>query len=293
MSAAYTSNEELNFSFLTKNWVKDSTEKCPKFLKRFKNNESKQYKRDVETQNIRKDENFSQKEFLNAIIHELKNPLNAIVGLSQILRNEEFYKVSLEERVDYLKDIDESANDLNEIIHDLLDVGIGGSNGDSFSVDLSEEIDIENVVRRVVKLNKDYAMRRGIAIDVEVAEGVSLIHLDLKRMKQILSNLISNSVKYSPEKTKIKIKIKDILIDGDRYLKIMVSDQGFGMTDEQIEQAFEKYKIIDNPNRKKVDSFGLGLPIVKKLVELQKGKIVVKSEPNKGTDFILKFPYMM
>ena len=78
-----------------------------------------------------------------------------------------------------------------------------------------------------------------------------------------------------------------------KYSEIIVADQGFGMTPSQVETAFEKYQTIENPNSGKVDSFGLGLPIVKQLVELQNGTIEVRSELNKGTEVKLKFPYFL
>lgn len=237
--------------------------------------------------------NLNSSDFIKSIIHELRNPLHAISGLSQILRDEKHYNLSAAERIDYLNHIDESVNDLNELVHDLLEVGIGNNKEIEFSVDLNQEIDIKDLIRRSIRLNKDYALRNSISIESNIAEDVSLIKLDAKRTKQILSNLISNSVKYSPEKTTIRISARNVMENKKNYLEIMVSDQGFGMTDEQINLAFEKYKTIQNPNSGKVDSFGLGLPIVKQLVELQKGKIEVKSKPNQGTNFVLKFPHIM
>jgi signal transduction histidine kinase len=225
------------------------------------------------------------------MIHELKNPISAISGISQILREEKDYNLSDSERIDYLNCIDESVNDLNELVHDLLDVSSDGNEETTFSVDLTREIDVKEIVRRSVRLNKDYASRSGIKIDSEIVDDVYLIRLDLKRTKQILANLISNSIKYSPKKTTIKIVLKNIIKNEKKYLEISVSDQGFGMSEEQVKIAFEKYKTIKNPNSGKVDSFGLGLPIVKELVELQKGNIQVISSLGKGTNMIITFPY--
>lgn len=252
-------------------------------------------------QNINRNNGVSLKEdrksyiegdFVKSIIHELKNPISAIKGISQILRDEKGYDLSSSERIDYLNHIDESVHDLNELVHDLLEVSVDCEKT-SFSIDLSKKIDVKEVVRRSIKLNKDYALRNKISIHSEIADDVDFINLDEKRVKQILANLISNSVKYSPKETNIKIYLKNIFEDEKRYLEITVSDQGFGMTREQVELAFEKYKTIHNQNSGKVDSFGLGLPIVKELVELQRGIIEVKSQLNQGTDFIVKFPYMM
>ena len=233
----------------------------------------------------------NSRDFLNSIIHELKNPLNAIIVFSQILRDEKNYKISDSERREYLNDISESADDLSELIHDILDVGSATSG--NFSIDLSKEIEICDLIKRSVKLNRDYASSRKIKLESEVTPDVRRIKLDKKRTKQILANLISNSVKYSPEKTTIKIIAKNICEPNQEYLQISVIDQGFGMTSDQVEVAFQKYQIINNPNSTKVDSFGLGLPIVKQLVETQNGTIEIKSELYKGTEVIIKFPYLM
>ncbi len=232
----------------------------------------------------------SKQDFINSVVHELKNPLNIIFGLANILKDEIHYQVSQKEREEYLQDIAESAQELNEIIHDLLDVGSALSG--NFSVDLSAEIDVKDLIKRSIKLNYDYALSGRIKLVGEVAEDLNFIKLDAKRMKQILANLISNSIKYSPEKTEIKISAQNILENGAKYLQIIVADQGFGMTPDQVQLAFQKYQTIKNPNSGKVDSFGLGLPIVKQLVELQNGTIEIKSELNKGTEIKLKFPQM-
>lgn len=237
------------------------------------------------------EKNTASSDFIKSMIHELKNPISAISGISQILREEKDYNLSDSERIDYLNCIDESVNDLNELVHDLLDVSSDGNEETTFSVDLTREIDVKEIVRRSVRLNKDYASRSGIKIDSEIVDDVYLIRLDLKRTKQILANLISNSIKYSPKKTTIKIVLKNIIKNEKKYLEISVSDQGFGMSEEQVKIAFEKYKTIKNPNSGKVDSFGLGLPIVKELVELQKGNIQVISSLGKGTNMIITFPY--
>lgn len=238
-----------------------------------------------------KENSFSNQDFLKSIIHELKNSLHAISGISEILKDEEVYKISPYERKEYLKNLDESVIDLKEMVFDLLDFASNDNQDFSFNTNLSEKIDIKELILRAVKLNKNYALKSSIKIESEIAEDVSLINLDAKRTKQILTNLISNSVKYSPRKTTIKISAKNFIKNQQKYLQIIVSDQGFGMTQSQIKLAFEKYKTIKNINSNKVDSFGLGLPIVKKLVELQNGKILVNSTPNKGTDFILEFGY--
>ena len=232
---------------------------------------------------------FSQREFLTSIIHELKTPLNAIVGFSEVLKEEVLKPKSAKDCANYAEEINAAALDLNELIHDLLDVGNIGS-GD-FAIDLSKKIDINFFVERALKLNYDYSLQRGISLESYVDKELSPIFLDQKRMKQILTNLISNAIKYSPRGTTIKIYTARLVENNQEYLQISIIDQGFGMTNDQIQMAFEKYKTIQNPNSGEVDSFGIGLPITKHLVELQNGEIQMTSVVGKGTNTLLKFPY--
>lgn len=224
-------------------------------------------------------------EFLSSICHELKTPLNAIIGFADILKHEIHNPFLKDENFNYINEISEAASDLNELIHDLLDVGQVSSG--NFSVNLEKEIDVSDAIKRVVRLNHDYAIRRGVSLCAKICSEIKPIHLDLKRMKQVLMNLISNSLKYSKSGTTVLVEAKMI----EEFLEISVSDQGFGMNEEQLKIAFTKYGTIANENSNNIDSLGLGLPITKQLVELQNGQIFAKSEIGVGTEMILRFPY--
>jgi two-component system phosphate regulon sensor histidine kinase PhoR len=236
-----------------------------------------------------KSKDFQPSDFINSIIHEIKNPLNAIICFSEFLKQEVNNPKLAEECADYAMEINQAANDLSEIVEDLLEVGSIASG--NFSVDLNNKISVQELIRRVIKLNYDLSLRRKIRLKMQV-DDVDDIKLDMKRMKQILANLVSNAIKYSPENTEITVSAKNIVKDEQKILQISVADQGFGMDENQVKSAFEKYRTIENPNSGIVDSFGLGLPITKHLVEMQNGKISVKSEVKKGSEFILEFPYV-
>lgn len=241
---------------------------------------------------LSKSDNFTSFEYISAITHELKTPLNAIIGFSDMLQeelanvvNNNISVLDVKALLDYVKEINNTAQEMNELVHDLLDAK--SINSGNFSVDLTKEIDVIDIVKRALRLNHDYALLRHVNFKMVLDETIPTIKLDSKRMKQILTNLISNAVKYSPPNSEVKILIKNIA----GFLEIKICDQGFGMTLNQVKTAFEKYGTIENPNSGKVDSFGFGLPIVKQLVELQNGIIEVESELNKGTIITLKFPY--
>ncbi len=226
---------------------------------------------------------FSGNEFLSAICHELKTPLSAIIAFSDILKDEISTSKSVEECLDYVKEIKNAASDLFDMVHDLLDVQKVESG--NFSLNLDNNINLHEVLRRSIKLNSDYALKKNITLKLEIAENLTPIKLDEKRMRQIFINLISNALKYSPDYSEIKITA----LEFDDFLEISVADQGFGMNKFEIETAFLKYKTIANQSSRKVDSFGFGLPIVKHLVEMQGGKIEIESEPKKGTKVVIRF----
>jgi signal transduction histidine kinase len=273
---------------------------------------------------------------LSTITHELKTPLNAIISFAELLRHknssskkssakelsgaeslnsQEFDNyISSEESKDCINEILQAANEMNELVNDLLDVEAAKSG--SLSVDMSKSIDVKEVVRRSLKLNHGHAIKGNVTIRSEIADDVSLVKLDEKRLKQILTNLLSNALKYSPQRSEVKIavsvfnqkSVEGICFDKlnmatmfgatnihplrKPFLQITITDQGFGMTEEQLKTAFNKYQTFNNPNSKIVNSFGLGLPIVKQLTELMKGTIEMKSTINQGTEVKLKFPMM-
>ena len=232
---------------------------------------------------------LSASELLCAISHELKTPLNAIIGFAELLKNRD---ITREESDDCTKEILQTAIEMSDLLNDLLDVG--AINSGQLSIDLSKKINVADILKRGVKLNYNYALKRNVALKSEIFGDVAPINLDGKKLKQILTNLISNAVKYSPKGSKIEISAKVFAEEASHnFLQISITDQGFGMTKDQIHLAFQKYQTIENPNSGTVDSFGLGLPIVKQLTEMMNGTIEVKSEINKGTEIKLKFPYLM
>ena len=278
---------------------------------------------------------FSSCEFLSAITHELKTPLSAIISMAEILAenlaamsSENLSAAKLEknselfaESKSFVADIATITADMLSLVHDILDVSkvSSGNLSGRFSVNLDSEIDLHDVVKRAVKLNYDYSLKRNVTIKVEISDEVKLVKLDAKRMKQIFTNLISNAVKYSPAGGEVRVTIKNIYHNcetgfvtpsqcsvqnkddmnmqtglqtpsGASSIQITIADQGFGMTQSQIQTAFQKFQTIENPNSGSVDSFGLGLPITKQLVELQGGEIFVESKVGEGTRMKIIFP---
>lgn len=227
---------------------------------------------------------LTKSDFLAAVCHDLKTPLSSIIGLSELMRSEKFDPESMQECID---DINNSALEMLDLVHDLLDAK-QTITGD-FSVNKSSA-DITHLIKRAIRLNSNYAFHKKIKISHAIDENITTINTDPKRLKQALTNLISNSVKYSKENTEIKVSVQKLKKNNAEFLEIIVSDQGLGMTEWQIAIALQKYRVIENDNSSSVDSFGLGLPIVKNLVELLGGEIDIKSKINEGTIVKLVLP---
>lgn len=221
-------------------------------------------------------------EFLAYTGHELRSPLNVIIFGSEMMKSKVFGDMP-PKYLEYAEDIYQNGNDLLHFIEDLMDVTRADAEG-SFTLNPSM-IDVEEVIDRVIKLNLTRATKHKIRIEKIIADDLPKLWADSRRVRQILNNLISNAVKYSPENTSVRVIAHSI----DGILQILVEDEGFGMTPEQIDIALSKYGTVQNENSDKVDSIGLGLPLVHQLMRAHKAKFDIESEPNKGTTITLTF----
>ena len=252
----------------------------------------------------KKSDKFSQSEVLSSICHEFKTPTAAILALSEILREDLSDTVLArldaelaKEVKECIEKINETAAELLELANDFLDTSNHGV--EDFKINRNNQVDIAEIINRSVQLNYDYSLKKNIRIQLAIDPQIGLVRLDARRMKQIITNLVCNALKYSDARTEIKISAHLLVaelaivnsgIGGARkILEIIVEDQGFGMTDEQVKIAFQKYHVVENHRDSKVDSFGLGLAIVKRLVELQDGRIEVLSVVGMGTKIKMKF----
>jgi signal transduction histidine kinase len=239
---------------------------------------------------IQSRQDFSN-DFLFAIAHELKTPISAIMGFIELLKEEIndpklLNSKALSECLNYIEEINLAAFDLDGLVHDILDVNWVCDG--RFLVDMSCKIDILEVIKRSIRLNYDYALRKNITIKASNFLDETLINLDSKRVKQILVNLISNAIKYGSSHSEIHVTAKNIVIDCKKYLQISVFNRGIGMSASQINSAFDKYQTFGN----QANSQGLGLAISKQLVEMQNGKIEIRSNVGEDCEVLLRFPYL-
>jgi len=225
-------------------------------------------------------------EFISTAAHELRTPLSAIMGFAEILLSPELSSsFNEEQKKEYLGDIYNKGEALNRIVDDLLDISRIES-GKQIPLDLQE-----NHLGELLTKSSDYfrlAYSRHIfKLKLPKESEQRKLMIDFHRINQVIDNLVSNAVKYSPEETEITIAAESD-IDG---WTIKVKDQGIGMTPEQVGRIFDRFYRADSSNTA-ASGLGLGMGIAKQIVEAHGGDLWVESIEGKGTTATFNLPYM-
>lgn len=226
----------------------------------------------------------SKNQFLSEVSHDIRTPMNTIIGITHLLLN----KKPRKEQVDLINTIKVSGDNLLSLINDILDFSKIQANKIEFE---SVDFDLLLLLKSLKIGFKIPAEAKGLAFDVST-EGQLPEHLkgDPYRLNQILNNLLSNAIKFT-NKGKVSLKVGAEEIKNGYNLTFSVSDTGIGISEDKKEQIFEPYKQADKDTTRKYGGTGLGLTILKKLVELQGGHISVVSEVNKGSTFKVVIPF--
>ena len=221
-------------------------------------------------------------EFLANMSHELRTPLNAIIGFSEALNLKIFGELN-EKQSEYIRDINSSGIHLLGMINDLLDL----SKIESGKMQLSKEIfNVKSAIKEALNIVSPLLIQKKQNLKFECKDESFEISADRRKFHQILYNLISNAIKFTPENGDIEIKATK---DG-KFLKVSVKDNGIGIAREFHEKIFGKFQQVDSSFSTKQGSTGLGLTITKELVKLHDGKIILESRLNKGATFIFTLP---
>jgi len=221
-------------------------------------------------------------EFLANMSHELRTPLNAIIGFSEALNLKIFGELN-EKQSEYIRDINSSGIHLLGMINDLLDL----SKIESGKMQLSKEIfNVKSAINEALNIVSPLLLQKKQNLKFECKDESFEICADRRKFHQILYNLISNAIKFTPENGAIEIKATK---DG-KFLKVAVKDNGIGIPPAFHEKIFAKFQQVDSSYSSKQGSTGLGLTITKELVQLHDGKIILESQLNKGANFIFTIP---
>ncbi|MBI2031757.1 MAG: PAS domain-containing protein [Candidatus Levybacteria bacterium] len=223
--------------------------------------------------------------FTNMMVHELRSPLTAIKDSTELLLSE---KINLgeQERHQFLEIINKQSRVLLDQVGSILDA----AKLDSGSLVLNKKpINLEEIINERVKIFQPQAEKKHIALSSDLEHELPLVTADKIRVAQVINNLLSNSLKFTPENGKITILTR--MINGSQGVKISVSDTGIGIPKEKQKDIFVKFHQVEkNQTKNSPDSTGLGLYIVKRIVEAHGGTIEVESEEGHGTTISFVLP---
>ncbi len=230
-------------------------------------------------------QNQQKSMFLANVSHELRTPLNAIIGFSEIIKDEVMGPVGHPQYKEYITDINSSGVHLLSLINDILDY----SKAEAKKLDVeSVDIDLSKIARSCLRLVEPRAKEAKVHLVENLPERHVVLSADPKRMKQVILNLLSNSVKFTPEEGQVSLLVSDD--QENQTVTLIVSDTGIGIAAKDISKAMAPFGQIDSSISRKYEGTGLGLPLTKKLTELMGGSFEIKSEVGLGTTITLVFP---
>jgi signal transduction histidine kinase len=222
--------------------------------------------------------------FLANMSHELRTPLNAIIGFSEVMKGEMMGPLGSERYRSYANDIHGSGRHLLQLINDVLDI----SKIEAGKAELrDEEVNLGRVIDECASLIAPQASANALSITVDVPGELPDLRGDTRAVKQVLLNLLSNAVKFTPARGKVALSAR-VAAAGD--LEIAVADTGIGIAQDSIDRIFEPFYQVDSDLSRRFEGTGLGLSLVKGLVEMHGGTVGVRSEPNRGTTFTITLP---
>jgi two-component system cell cycle sensor histidine kinase PleC len=216
--------------------------------------------------------------------HELRTPLNAIIGFAEIIQMEMLGPVGTDRYLEYATDIGTSGHHLLNLINDLLDL----SKIEAGKLELHESwVEIPATIETCLRLVKERALNHGVELTTEQIGTLPPIWADERAMKQILLNLLTNAVKFTPQGGRVTVRA---LMDEDQRLRLAVSDTGIGISEKDMPKVLEAFGQIDSAMNRKHAGTGLGLPLTRRLIELHGGEFAIESAIGKGTTVSARFP---
>jgi PAS domain S-box-containing protein len=221
--------------------------------------------------------------FLAAMSHELKTPLNAVLGFSEIIRDQLLGPVGQQAYRDYAGDIHKSGARLLAVINDVLDVS--RLEGGSLTIEDRPE-NVRDIAEQAIKLaqGKTQDPRK---IESDVPGDMPALLVDLRRLSQAVGNILANALKFTPEPGRVRFTVRRTFDGG---VQLIVEDSGIGMAQETIAAALEPFRQLDGSLARRFEGTGLGLYLAKALAELHGGSLKVESAVGEGTTVTITLP---
>ena len=231
--------------------------------------------------------NRAKSEFIAHMSHDLRTPLNAIIGFSDVLANTDMVVNNVPKTKEYASDINHAGRHLLGIINDILDLAKLESGKPELDVG---EHDVRDVLHTTMLIANPQAEAKLQLLTTDVSDPVPMLRIDLLRTKQVLINLVSNAIKFTPRCGLIRITAE---ADVEGCVVIGVNDTGPGMTPEELDVALSRFGRVRNAMTRGQEGTGLGLTIVRHLCEAQGAQFRIRSKPGEGTCAQVVFPRSM
>ena len=225
-------------------------------------------------------------EFLAMMSHELRTPLNAVIGFSEIIGRESLGPVGHPQYRDYAEDIRAGADHLLNMVEDILEF----TRSESGESELKETIvGVRDSVAAALRLIRDQANRKRLQIDVDLAVDLPNLRADERKFRQILLNLMTNAVKFTPDGGRITVTAR-CGEQPDADMVVEVRDTGIGIAQKDLERVMEPFTQVDASLSREHGGTGLGLPLSRRLAEMHGGRLELESTLTVGTNVRLTFP---
>lgn len=221
-------------------------------------------------------------DFVSMVSHEVRSPMNSLLMQLKIILDGLAGDIT-EKQKEILERASDKILNLNNLVTELLDLSRIES---GLIAHEKEQVDITQLIENQKIFHTPYGEGKNISLTVECEEDLPSILANRQNMDEVFSNLITNAIKYSPDNSSVIIKA----ITENKYLKILVSDTGFGMNSDELEMIFTRFYRIKDSNTREIQGTGLGLAIVKSIIESHHGKIRVTSVEGEGTTFTILLP---
>ena len=238
--------------------------------------------------------NRMKDEFLATMSHELRTPLNAVLGMAEILQEKMLGDIN-PKQLNALNTIEKSGTHLLQLINDILDLSKISAGKTELFLNFT---DVALLCHESLQLIQPQAQAKKLRILTNIESNLPPIAMDEQRIRQVLINLLSNAVKFTPDRGQITLHVESQTVpDPDRVcspgiLRITVSDTGIGIAPKDLDKLFQPFVQIDSALNRQYSGTGLGLALVKKIVELHNGQISVTSEVGIGSSFIVDLPWI-
>ena len=229
-------------------------------------------------------------EFLANMSHELRTPLNAILGMTEGLQDKVFGGVN-EQQLKALTTIEQSGSHLLELINEILDL----AKIEAGNIELKySRVSITHLCQSSLSFIRQQSLEKGIQLHLNIPWNLPDIQVDERRFRQVLINLLNNAVKFTPSDGDVTLRVALLPPNETRdkpYLSFAISDTGIGVSSEQLNRLFQPFVQIDSALNRQYEGTGLGLALVKRIVELHGGRVTITSEVGVGSCFAIELPY--